>query len=133
MKALRYTIIGSLSVFILMGIISIFSTESVTAQNHVTTSDDTVFIIDQMGIKWDVTQAETLGFKPEKFQYGIGKNAFTTLDDSHISSHSIRPHINQRVIGIERENEAHAYSVGKLRYHEIANTHINGDPIAAGY
>ena len=25
-----------------------------------------------------------IGFKPEAFQYGIGKNAFSTLEDSHL-------------------------------------------------
>ncbi len=133
MNAIRYTIISSIFVFILIGIISMINTESVTAQDNVAATNGKVFITDQLGVKWDVSQAMSLGFKPERFQYGIGKNAFTTLDDSHITNQPVRPNINQRVIGIESENEAHAYSVGKLRYHEIANTHINGDPIAAGY
>jgi len=133
MKAIRYTIISSFFVFILIGALSMINTESVTAQGNVATPDDQVFITDQLGMKWDVTQARSLGFKPERFQYGIGKNAFTTLDDTHLNNRSTRPHINQRVIGVESDSEAHAYSVGKLRYHEIANTHINGDPIAAGY
>ena len=30
-------------------------------------------------------------------------------------------------------NAAHAYSVPKLRYHEIANTVIGGNAIAVGY
>ncbi len=133
MKAIRYTIISSIFVFILIGIISMINTEQVTAQDNVAITHDKAFITDQLGVQWDVTQAKSLGFEPEKFQYGIGKNAFTTLDDSHVNRRPSSPIINQRVIGIERENEAHAYSVGKLRYHEIANTHIDGDPIAAGY
>ncbi len=133
MKAIRYTIISSFFVFVLIGSISLLNSKTVTAKGHASATSDQVFITDQLGVKWDVTQAKSLGFKPERFQYGIGKNAFTTLDDSHVNNRSVRPNINQRVIGIESENEAHAYSVGKLRYHEIANTHINGDPIAAGY
>ena len=92
-----------------------------------------VFIVDQTGKKWDVTQAQTLGFKPEGFQYGIGKNAFTTLDDSHVKAEPETLRNRSRVIGIKKEAESHAYSVGKLKYHEIANTHIGDTPIAAGY
>ncbi len=92
-----------------------------------------VFIVDQTGKKWDVTQAQSLGFKPEGFQYGIGKNAFTTLDDSHVKAEPETLRNRSRVIGIKKEAESHAYSVGKLKYHEIANTHIGDTPIAAGY
>ena len=94
---------------------------------------DHVFIVDQTGKKWDVTQAQSLGFKPEGFQYGIGKNAFTTLDDSHVKDGPETLRDRSRVIGIKKETESHAYSVGKLKYHEIANTHIGDTPIAAGY
>ena len=38
-----------------------------------------------------------------------------------------------RVIGVELEGSAHAYSVAKLRYHEIANTTLAGRPIVAAY
>ena len=91
------------------------------------------YIIDQTGKRWDVNQAETLGFRPEKFQYGIGMNAFTTLDDSHIFDNGKTADKNNRVIGISRGDESHAYSVNRLRYHEIANTNIDGAAIAAGY
>jgi len=94
---------------------------------------DHVFIVDQTGKKWDVTQAESLGFKPHGFQYGIGKNAFTTLDDSHVKAEPGTLKDRSRIIGIKNEAESHAYSVGKLRHHEIANTHIGEKPIAAGY
>ena len=91
------------------------------------------YIVDQTGKRWDVTQAAALGFRPEKFQYGIGMNAFVTLDDSHLSDATDQLSGNQRIIGVNAGNEAHAYSVNRLRYHEIANTHIAGKAIAAGY
>ena len=81
-----------------------------------------VFVIDQTGKKWDVTQAAALGFTPGKFQYGIGKDAFTTLDDSHLKAKPQQFTSSQRVIGVKAQNKAHAYSVQRLRYHEIANT-----------
>lgn len=92
-----------------------------------------VFIIDQTGKHWDITQAVSIGFKPEKFQYGIGMNAFTPLDDSHVAPKPFQMKGSHRVIGIFEGGQAHAYSVGRLHYHEIANTHIGGRPIAVGY
>ncbi len=91
------------------------------------------YIEDQYGERWDVTQAKSLGFKPERFQYGIGRNAFTPLDDSSLSDDSSAFLRNPRVIGITDGTEAHAYAVSKLRYHEIANTRIGAKPVAAAY
>lgn len=92
-----------------------------------------VFIVDRTGVKWDVTQAKTLGFRPGKFQYGLGKTAFTPLDDSHIKQQPDVLDADSRIIGIKNDGEAHAYSVSRLRSHEIANTHIGQRPIAAAY
>ncbi len=94
--------------------------------------DDRVFIQDQTGVEWDVTQAKSLGFKPENFQYGIGKYAFETLDDSHLRD-ATPSERNARVIGIAEGDRAQAYSVPKLRYHEIANTHLGDEALAVGY
>ncbi len=103
------------------------------AHGSVQYRDNKAFIIDQLGEKFDVTQAKALGFKPEKFQYGIGKTAFTPLDDSHIKKHPDVQSANPRVIGIKNESETHAYSVNKLRNHEVANTHIGKKSITAAY
>jgi hypothetical protein len=94
--------------------------------------DDRVYIQDQTRVQWDVTQAKALGFKPENFQYGIGKYAFETLDDSHLRDASPSER-NTRVIGIVDGDQAQAYSVPKLRYHEIANTHLGEEALAVGY
>lgn len=91
------------------------------------------YIEDQDGERWDVTQAKSLGFKPERFQYGIGRNAFTPLDDSSLSDGSSAVLRNPRVIGITDGTEARAYAIPKLRYHEIANTRIGTKPVAVGY
>ena len=91
------------------------------------------YIVDQLGERWDVTQAEARGFKPESFQYGIGRNAFQTLDDSHVSDK--KPGVSQRlrVIGISKGRSAQAYSVSRLRYHEVANTHVGSTPVSVAY
>jgi len=96
--------------------------------------DGKIYIEDQTGERWDVTQAKSIGFKPEGFQYGMGKNAFTPLDDSYLQDDIASAfRRNPRVIGITDGSAAHAYSIPKLRYHEIANTRIGTQPIAAGY
>lgn len=95
--------------------------------------DGKVIIIDRTGYEWDVTQAVELGFKPDKFQFGIGKDAFDTLDDEDLDGSKDSLGERSRVIGVELEGSAHAYSVDRLRYHEIANTTLAGRPIVAGY
>jgi len=94
---------------------------------------DKAYIEDQDGERWDVTQAKSLGFKPERFQHGIGRNAFTPLDDSNLSDDSSAVLRNPRVIGITDGSETRAYAIPKLRYHEIANTRIGTKPVAAAY
>lgn len=94
---------------------------------------DRVFITDRTGVSWDVTQARTLGFDPEKFQYGIGKYAFTPLDDTRVKTAPGHLRNHQRVIGFEHDGEAHAYSVDRLRFHELANTRVGDAHITAGY
>ena len=38
-----------------------------------------------------------------------------------------------RIIGIAEESDAQAYSIPKLTVHEIANTTLGSEPIAAAY
>jgi hypothetical protein len=111
---------------------SLFFLQSGTAYSYRSRARDKIYIVDQTGEKWDVTQAKSIGFDPHRFQYGIGKNAFKTLDDSHLKDEASFLG-NHRVIGVADESESQAYSVAKLRYHEIANTNLGSKPIAVGY
>ena len=52
---------------------------SITSAAFVLRKGEQTYIEDQQGEHWDITQAQTLGFRPELFQYGIGRNAFTPL------------------------------------------------------
>jgi hypothetical protein len=106
---------------------------SSTASSFVTMEGGRTYIVDQRGEKWDVTQAESIGFKPEGFQFGIGRNAFTPLDDSHLSDDTGSAPMNLRVIGVAEGSEAQAYSVPRLKWHEIANSNLGSEPIAVGY
>jgi hypothetical protein len=92
-----------------------------------------IYIKDLTGERWEVTQAVSLGFKPGDFQYGIGKYAFTPLDDSHLDEDNDGVSNRLRIIGIQSESQAQAYAISKLARHEIANTTIDSKPIAAGY
>jgi hypothetical protein len=94
---------------------------------------DSTYIVDRHGERWDVTQARTIGFMPERFQHGIGRNAFTPLDDSSLKDQSPKASKSLRVIGVFDGNEAHAYSVPRLYRHEVANSSIGGKQIAAAY
>ena len=106
---------------------------SAIAYPYVLREGDKTYIVDQTGERWDVTQAKSIGFKPERFQYGIGRNAFMPLDDSYLSDDADISDRNTRIIGVEDGSQAQAYSVRKLMRHEIANSKIGSKPIAVGY
>ncbi|MBW2178499.1 MAG: hypothetical protein JRD49_03795 [Deltaproteobacteria bacterium] len=92
-----------------------------------------IFIVDQTGERWDITQAATLGFDPYKFEFGIGRYAFDPLDETDWHSGEDRHPSNLRIIGVVDDDDAHAYSVKRLRHHETANTFLGSKPIVAGY
>jgi hypothetical protein len=104
-----------------------------TAIPFVTSDGDKTFIVDQRGERWDVTQAKSIGFKPEGFQYGIGRDAFTPLDETDLADDTSSVSKNLRIIGISEGTQAQAYSVDKLWRHEIANSKIGSKPVAVGY
>ena len=118
--------------FILFLCLAYFITSG-TAFSSVLREADKIYIVDQTGERWDVTQAKSIGFDPHRFQYGIGREAFTPLDGSYLSDDTFFVSRGLRVIGVTGGTEAHAYSVPKLRRHEIANTTIDSKPIAVGY
>lgn len=94
---------------------------------------DRTYIVDQHNEKWDITEARTLGFKPRHFQYGIGRNVFQTLDDSSLTDDHFFVSHTERVIGIEDSKGGKAFSVNKLRRHEIVNTWQDERPVTVGY
>lgn len=94
---------------------------------------DGTLIVDQRGESCEVTQAQSLGFSPEEFQYGIGRNAFTPLDDSRIWKGDEQIPESTRVIGLKVGSSPIASSVPILSSHEIANSIIGGKPVAVGY
>jgi hypothetical protein len=91
------------------------------------------FIVDWHGERWEIDQAMSIGFKPHRFQHGIGRNAFMPLDDSNFSKDNANVKRNMRVIGIAEGDHANAYAVSKLWRHEVANSFIGEKPITAAY
>jgi hypothetical protein len=125
---LRKTLVATLIVFWFLW----FFTSGIVS-SYVAMEGGKTYIVDQRGEKWDVTQAESIGFKPKGFQFGIGRDAFTPLDDSSLTDNTDSVPKDLRVIGVEEGSEAQAYSVPRLKWHEIANSNLGSEPIAVGY
>lgn len=108
------------------------ATVSVSFAGVIQTNGQT-FIRDRRGEKWDISEAVSIGYNPYKFEFGLGRNAFSALDDSHFRDASNTVPRRLRVLGVTGENESKAFSVKKLGGHEIANSFIDDVPIAAAY
>ncbi|NIO03667.1 MAG: DUF3179 domain-containing protein [Proteobacteria bacterium] len=119
--------------FVLIFALVLEPTDTPAFFSRVMREDGKTYILDATGERWDVTQAESIGFKPEGFQYGLGKNAFTPLDDSYLTDDTDRVSQRLRVLGVVENAEAQAYSIPRLRGHEIANSRIGSKAIAVGY
>ena len=91
------------------------------------------YLVDRTGERWDITQAKSIGFIPNRFEYGLGRYAFTPLDDSYLTDNTDWIHGRLRVIGVANGSEAKAYSISRLRHHEIVNSVMGSDPIAVSY
>ena len=123
----------TLCLYIIILAVSVAIGSLAGAFSKVIRDGDSTYIVDQHGERWDVTQARSVGFMPERFQHGIGRNAFTPLDDSSLKDKSRQASKSLRVIGISDGKEANAYSVEKLWRHEVANSSIGDKQIAAAY
>ncbi|MEN8245389.1 MAG: hypothetical protein ABFS43_10870 [Thermodesulfobacteriota bacterium] len=104
-----------------------------SAEARVKKEGGKIFIVDRTGEQWDITQAVSMGFDPYKFEFGIGRNAFEPLDEDDWQSGEGHDLSDMRIIGVVEDEEAHAYSVNRLRYHETANTFLGNEAIVAGY
>ena len=91
------------------------------------------YIVDRTGERWDVTQAVSMGFDPEGFEFGLGRNAFTPLDDSFLTDDTSKVAKNTRVIGVTDGSQAQAYTIGRLLGHEVANTNLGSAPVVVSY
>ena len=122
---------NKISVFIILFCLLV-ATVSVSFAGVIQTNGKT-FLRDRRGEKWDISQAVSIGFNPYKFEFGLGRNAFKPLDDSHLRNASNTVPRRLRILGVTGESGSKAFSVKKLGGHEIANSFIDDAPIAAAY
>ena len=118
------------AIFILFSVLFLVCTVSLAG---VIQQDGTTFIRDRTGEKWDITQAVSIGFNPNDFEFGLGRNAFSPLDDSLLQNATKSTSRGLRILGVPGVNESKAFSIIKLKGHEIANSYIDDTPIAAAY
>jgi len=119
---------------ILLCILFFYSTVSLNnSYGFVIKEKDKTFLIDRTGEKWDISQAVSIGFDPEKFQFGLGKDAIKPLDDSNMGKNTQDVPLDLRILGVNKNSISKAYSIPKLSRHEIANSSIESVPIAAAY
>jgi hypothetical protein len=117
----------------LMSLFMSFSETYSKAISIVIDGQGNTYIVDRAGERWDVTQAGSIGFRTDRFQYGIGRNIISPLNNSHLSVGTYGVPEDLLVIGVEAGTLAHAYSVPKLTRLEIANIELGEKKIAAGY
>ena len=100
--------------------------------------DDSVFIIDRTGKKWNITHAvKKYDMKPENFNYGLGPYAIKPINDPQMVSPGENGYpdnsYNGKILGIEINGEARAYAIAPLTRHEVVNDLLQGQPIAPVY
>ena len=117
--------------FLFLGVLSFLSPAMGTTD--IMERDGKIYIVDRHGEEWDITDAVALGYNPKNFQYGIGRNAFKTLDDTSLSVIHDNVPPAERVIAFEDKSGGKTFSVDKLRRHEIANSWQNDAPVTVGY
>ncbi len=103
------------------------------ARNSVIEEGDKTYLVDRIGEHWDITQARSLGFKPQNFQYGAGRYAIKPLTDASLTPLTSGISLNLRVIGVAADSQAQAYAMTRLTRHEIVNGSIGATPIAVAY
>ncbi len=124
----------SIKTFAIMIISFFFSIFLIQAANaYILRDGGRTYIVDRTSEKWDITQAKSIGFEPRHFRFGLGRHAFSPLNESDWQSGPARGFSNLRVIGVSDGKFAHAYSVPKLSRHETANTILGNNAIAAAY
>ncbi len=121
---------GIFTLFILFCVLALTCSASLA---KVISEKGKTFIKDKKREKWEITQAVSIGFIPAYFQYGLGRNAFYPLDDRHLQDDKKEIPSGLRILGVQGENESKAFSIKKLKGHEIANSSIGNTHIAAAY
>lgn len=120
-----------LTILVILG--AFYQAAQSSPQPQVIIEGTKTFIVDRTGERWDITQARSLGYQPEHFEFGLGRHAFTPLDDSLLREPPAVLPPDLRIIGTADGSQARAYSIPRLARHEVANSSIAAKPIAVAY
>lgn len=97
--------------------------------------DGGIVIIDAEGVKWDVTHAEEkYGMFANQFQYGLGPNAITPVNDPQFLSPGDKDYPKNTdtfmVLGVSIDGDSRAYPMVILGRHEVVNDEFGNQPVA---
>ena len=126
---------GIAAVMLAALVVSGCSVEDVT----VTEGDrDAVVITDVKGQSWDITTAAyDYGMDPDKFDFGLGKNAIVPLDSPPMLSPGDRGYPSDDasflVVGSARGGDVRAYGKLDIIQHEVVDEVIGGAHVAVTY
>jgi hypothetical protein len=112
--------------------------DQVIVNDPVETDTTGTFIVDQTGKRWEISHAvRRYGFEPAKFQFGLGPNVIRPV----LEPKMIRPGqpgypdagSSLLVLGTSFEEDARAYSIRKLSFHEVADEKFDDVHVAVAY
>ena len=100
--------------------------------------DDRILIVDRTGKEWDVTHAvQKYGFVAENFQFGLGPFAIRPILKPEMLSPGDAGYPDPRetflVLGTVINNEARAYPIPVMTWHEIADESFGETHVAVAY
>lgn len=97
--------------------------------------DGGITIVDAEGVKWDVTHAEErYGMQAGQFQYGLGPNAITPLNNPQFYSPGDKDYPKNTdtfmILGVSIDGDSRAYPMVILSRHEVINDVFGDEPVA---
>ena len=100
--------------------------------------NQTIYIVDRTGKKWDVTYAvEELGMRTGGFQYGLGPNAIKPIIMPEMAEDGQwgypLPSSYITVLGLIRGDEVRAYPLPVVSRHEIVDDVVGEEALAVAY
>ena len=100
--------------------------------------NQTIYIVDRTGKKWDVTYAvEELGMRTAAFQYGLGPNAIQPIIGPEMVQEGQwgypLPTSEEMVLGLIRDDDVRAYPLNVVRRHEIVDEVVGEEALAVAY
>jgi len=129
--------------FLILSFLALFlacSTSPTTSANSskVFENDGKTLIVDRRGTAWDITHAVAkYGMNPDYFNFGIGKNAISSIDDPKIVHQGEQGYPTSgsdfSVFGVSLEKEDRAYSEAFLSRHEIVNETFGEAHVSVAY